>query len=446
MPETITERLDITDPAGKKVAITLTDDGDITAGGADDATLTLKNRADKVVTTLGTVRGFPGNEPKGGTLRIADADGRGVLDYSSLSGELSVGNDILLKGKTGEVKAAAVTTGTAKARTLMFPNQDDTVVVLTGATGKDGFLLVNDGGGKNRLRYMSSSGELTVGDTMHFHGAAGEVKIKDSFHYVDGVLRIGKSGHAGVFFIMDAGEALVMSMDARNGEVKFGGSFRYIDGALRVGSGGKAGRLFVKDAGGSAFMSVDGANGEFKVEDSLRYAGGTLRLGAGGRDGMIVLSNGDGVENVRVDGREGNVILPHADCAEDFDLAGGEEPVPGAVMVLGEDGSLRQSEGEYDTAVAGVVSGAGDYRPGLILDRRPSERRRVPLAMVGKVFCLVDADFGAVRPGSLLTTSPRRGHAMRADDPARSFGAVLGKALKPLERGQAPVPVMVALQ
>jgi hypothetical protein len=38
---------------------------------------------------------------------------------------------------------------------------------------------------------------------------------------------------------------------------------------------------------------------------------------------------------------------------------------------------LRESLEPYDKRVAGVTSGAGGYRPTLVLDKRPSERRRV---------------------------------------------------------------------
>jgi hypothetical protein len=46
----------------------------------------------------------------------------------------------------------------------------------------------------------------------------------------------------------------------------------------------------------------------------------------------------------------------------------------------------------------------------------------------------------------LLTTSPTRGHAMKATDPLQAFGAVLGKALRPLTEGQGLIPILVALQ
>ncbi len=68
------------------------------------------------------------------------------------------------------------------------------------------------------------------------------------------------------------------------------------------------------------------------------------------------------------------------------------------------------------------------------------------LALAGKVYCKVDARFGAVEVGDLLTTAPTPGHAMKADDPVRAFGAVIGKALRPLEAGTGLIPIIVALQ
>ena len=65
---------------------------------------------------------------------------------------------------------------------------------------------------------------------------------------------------------------------------------------------------------------------------------------------------------------------------------------------------------------------------------------------MGKVFCRVDASYGSVAAGDLLTTSPTIGHAMKAADRSRAFGAVLGKALKPLAGGRGLVPVLVTLQ
>lgn len=146
--------------------------------------------------------------------------------------------------------------------------------------------------------------------------------------------------------------------------------------------------------------------------------------------------------NVQVNG---DLFLPGADCAEQFDIAC-DDVVPGTVVVIGENGVLRPCSESYDTRVAGVVSGAGEYRPGIVLDSRPSVDTRRPVALVGKVSCWVDAEQGAVRVGDLLTSSPTRGHAMRVADSTRAFGAVLGKALGSLPQGRGLVPILVCLQ
>jgi hypothetical protein len=66
--------------------------------------------------------------------------------------------------------------------------------------------------------------------------------------------------------------------------------------------------------------------------------------------------------------------------------------------------------------------------------------------MVGKAFARADARIGPIAVGDLLTTSETPGHAMRADDASRAFGAILGKALQPLHEGTGLVPVLVTLQ
>ena len=143
---------------------------------------------------------------------------------------------------------------------------------------------------------------------------------------------------------------------------------------------------------------------------------------------------------------KGDVILSSADCAEDFDISAAEAVEPGTVMVLGEDGALHPSDLAYDSHVAGVISGAGDYKPGIVLDRQQSERTRQPIALLGKVYCKADAQHGPIAAGDLLTTSPTPGHAMKVDDPLRAFGATIGKALRPLKEGQGLIPILIVLR
>jgi hypothetical protein len=142
----------------------------------------------------------------------------------------------------------------------------------------------------------------------------------------------------------------------------------------------------------------------------------------------------------------GDILLANADCAEDFDVVSSTLAEPGTVMVIGDDSVLTPCGAEYDKRVAGVISGAGDYKPGLILDKQPAVANRSPVALLGKVCCKVTAANGAIEIGDLLTTSPVEGHAMKASDRARAFGAVIGKALKPMASGTGLIPILIALQ
>jgi hypothetical protein len=234
--------------------------------------------------------------------------------------------------------------------------------------------------------------------------------------------------------------------------------------------GGEDGNLYFGGATdkGEIGMRLSGGNiggGQFQCgfidvragtpTDGLRFRvdtffGGAeqMRITAEGKVGIgtpnpqyrLEVMNGDiGVTN-------GDIILTNADCAEDFDISDTEPIEPGTVMILGEDGKLEQSQKAYDKRVAGVVSGAGNYKPGIILDKQQSKSGRKPIALLGKVFCKVDAQYGPIEIGDLLTTAPTPGHAMKADDPFRAFGTVIGKALRPLAEGQSLIPILIALQ
>jgi hypothetical protein len=140
-----------------------------------------------------------------------------------------------------------------------------------------------------------------------------------------------------------------------------------------------------------------------------------------------------------------DICCVNADCAEDFDVADPDSAEPGTVMVLRTEGKLQPSDQPYDRRVAGVISGAGGYKPGIVLDRREATPTRKPVALLGKVFCKVDASYSPIDVGDLLTTSRTPGHAMKAGDPLLAFGAVIGKALEALGEGQGLIPILIAL-
>jgi hypothetical protein len=240
--------------------------------------------------------------------------------------------------------------------------------------------------------------------------------------------------------------------------------------------------LNVKDGGGG------GGGGPFEILMGVDGSGGIvstmtnhdLQLRAGGNNTYVIIKDdgkvGIGTRSpnsalhvagdVTVDGKvgigtsspnsalhvagdvtvTGDVLLTGADCAEHFDIAGSEVPEPGTVVVINEAGALRECRDAYDKKVAGVVSGAGEYRHALVLDKRPSREQHVALALVGKVYCKVDARYSPIEVGDLLTTSATPGHAMKAAEPVKAFGSVIGKALRPLNGGQGLIPILISLQ
>jgi hypothetical protein len=139
-------------------------------------------------------------------------------------------------------------------------------------------------------------------------------------------------------------------------------------------------------------------------------------------------------------------IMGGADLAERFESR--EDAEPGTVMAIDPEaaGAMRISDEAYSRRVAGVVSGAKDLQAGVVLSEDGETHGTVPIALTGRVWVKCDAAGGAIRPGDLLTSASRPGHAMLASDPARSTGAILGKAMTSLEQGTGLVLVLVSLQ
>lgn len=134
------------------------------------------------------------------------------------------------------------------------------------------------------------------------------------------------------------------------------------------------------------------------------------------------------------------------DYAEGFDVSGAQAIRPGTVLVIDPDhpGELTMSGQPYDHKVAGIVAGARGLGSGV---RLGADRYDYDVALAGRVYCYVDATEEGVEAGDLLTTSTRPGYAMKVSDHDRAQGAILGKAMEGLEKGQRGlILVLVTLQ
>lgn len=181
----------------------------------------------------------------------------------------------------------------------------------------------------------------------------------------------------------------------------------------------------VSPPSGYALWAYSNATGVFAVGNPAGYFRGDVQV----TGDVILLNPGSG------------------DVAEDFDVEGESKHMePGTVLVINPAGTLSVTHDAYDTRVAGVISGAGGLTPAVVLQRFESARMRRPIALMGKVYCKVDASFGSISAGDLLTTSSTPGHAMRVLDIFRATGSILGKALAGMEDGRGLIPILVSVR
>lgn len=292
-------------------------------------------------------------------------------------------------------------------------------------------------------------------------GVWGEVKTGRA---VVGVVNGGEG--TGVWGQVKAGRAIVGAVEGRDGVGVWGES------TFGVGVVGK-------DSGGGDGVRGEGRRGVVGISPTYQGVYGQSKENAGvvgesqqfhGVFGISHTRQFAGVYGVNKGGGFAGIFegltdfrgevqchkelqMMGADVAEQFDVSSAGDDVPaGTVAVLDDHGGITACDKPYDRRVAGIVSGAGDRVPAVVLDQgtragtgeRAQPRR--PVAVVGKAWCLADATAEPISVGDLLTSSGRRGHAMRASEPEAAFGAVIGKALTPLAGGVGLVLVLVGLR
>jgi hypothetical protein len=260
----------------------------------------------------------------------------------------------------------------------------------------------------------------------------------------------------GKLFVTTTGE-VGMGTTSPSGKLEVVGSIR---------SSGSNPRLFLTTETGTTTVNFDGNQSDGSGA-SLRMSsltGGTkVDIDASENNdgsGSIKLFNAAGNVTIELDANDGSTgaskivtdileISGGADLSEQFAIRDESELAPGMLVSIDPElpGRLSISREAYDHRVAGVVSGAGGIRTGMMMGQRGTTAHgEHSVALSGRVYCQADATFGVITPGDLLTTSPTPGHAMRVTDPARAQGAIIGKAMTPLREGRGQVLILVSLQ
>ncbi|MEE9358686.1 MAG: hypothetical protein V3U62_10550 [Sedimenticolaceae bacterium] len=288
----------------------------------------------------------------------------------------------------------------------------------TAATGVAGY-FVTSGGGAPSL-YARTEG---TGDAGQFQG--GDISVKDATgtETVEIAPSEGSTGAQIVLREADGTTNGVIIDGEKIDDVNHGQIDLYMDGTRTIsiegGEQATGGQIRLRKADGTPTITLD------------------AELGLGG-DGRIT------TDELQITGG--------SDLSEQFDihsLVGNEPPSAGMVVCIDPQstGELVVSGRAYDPTVAGIISGAGGIKPGMLMGQRGTAGDgQFAVALTGRVYCRADASYGAIKPGDLLTTSYTPGHAMKVTDFSSSQGAIIGKAMSSLQEGKGLVLVLVSLQ
>ena len=223
-------------------------------------------------------------------------------------------------------------------------------------------------------------------------------------------------------------------------------------GVFRVNNQNGAERIYLAVEGeNDGFMTMRDANGDRRVRLSADetnpsldiYSASDQRIAFIGEwnntsTGGAFFSDEDGERKVELgvyaDG-DGYVFVngnrAH-DYAEILELATRDGIHPGSVVSYDTDaGGIVPASVENARTVVGVISGAGGFRPGMVIGSRSDASRDFPLSLSGVVYVRVSAEAGRIVPGDLLVPSSVAGVGMRTSDPNAVPGMVFGKALEP---------------
>jgi len=354
-----------------------------------------------------------------GAGRVLTSDASGNASWQPLPPSATVwavsGNDIY-NTNTGNV-GIGTTTPTAKLHVR-------------------GGMLVDSSSGSLRIGYPSSANQWlfnTIGGGANlqlWENAAGAVRM---FFAAGGNIGVGTTAPAARLDILGGN----WDTASTEGDLRIGSATHRLKIGIATGGGG-AGHATIAAQGGVNALSL-GAGTTLDTQRTLTILGtGNVGIGTTAPAAKLDVN---GTARVKV------LEITGADLAEKFPTT--ETLEPGTVVEIDPDnpGHLRKARGAYNKRVAGVVAGANGLSKGIILGNLEGSEDHTPIAMSGRVWVHADATHEAIEPGDLLTTSDTSGHAMKASDPSRAHGAVIGKAMTRLEKGKTGmVLVLVNLQ
>ena len=174
---------------------------------------------------------------------------------------------------------------------------------------------------------------------------------------------------------------------------------------------------------------------------------GTLSIFKGAEEQIRLDANVNGDGRISTDELE---IIGGSDFAEYFDVVDSapEHILPGMVVsITGEQAQLAITSKKRDKKVVGIISGANGIETGMFMGQKGSiAHGDYPIAITGRTYVYANTENGKIEAGDFLTSSSQKGYAMKVRKMKKSQGAIIGKALTSLEKGEGFVLVLVNLQ
>jgi hypothetical protein len=392
----------------------------------------------------------------GGNVGIGTTEPSAKLD---VNGSLAARSSFLLLDETNALRARIVGTGLGVTQSLLNGNE---VSVLVLDTSGDNAGLVS---------VRNSSGSTRVGIDGDDGSGGGRIDMRNTNNMTTVRLVGDETDGAGQLLINNGNGQNTVQLDGQLGAGAYLG-LSDMNGRLGVSLAANpstGGTMNFRDTNGTLTVQIIGAENTRNNEGGqiiLKNGSGRTTVQIDGDDpgngGWVGVYNKDGDLKIQLDANATGgarlttqvlEITGGSDLSENFDVTPvGEELKAGLLVSIDPEhpGQLVVSSKAYDRTVAGVMSGAGGVRPGMLMGQQGSVANgRHPVALTGRVYCWVDADAGgAIAPGDLLTTSATPGHGMKVGDHAhaQAAGAIIGKAMTKLTAGKGLVLVLVNLQ
>ena len=449
-------------------------DGLVTAAKLADGAVTSSKLADSAVTSSKIAVGAVMSSNLANSVSLGDTNLIGRLDVFRTSvgtpavSLIGSSSQISTYGSDGseQIRLWGTTFGEMLLNNSLANNANAVTLSANGSSG--GFLALKNTNAQNRAFLSGANsggvlslyqddgtlgGNLSSDGTLSLYNTNTGLRARLSGQSSGGALTLYQAdGNTGVFIDGDSSGYGLINLRSTNGSTRaqmLGGP---ASGSLALyNKQGFAGVYLWHSSDNAGVVSCRSSNGNERA-----YLWGENFNGGG----ELSLKNRNNTTTVQIQGADGNnegrvitqilQVTGGSDLSENFDIkAPGMEPQPGQIVCIDPEnpGRLITSSRANDRTVAGIISGAGGIKTGMLMGQAGTAADgKHPVALTGRVYCMVDAGQGAIRPGDLLTTSDTPGHGMKVTDHARSQGAIIGKAMTALESGKGLVLVLVSLQ